>query len=445
MTRMAAVSQASSLEAPLDIALARGHLYALRTATPDIFAVAGSFRVATAFDRGETSLLALTAAVAAQGSRRYTRSEWAHRFERRGAHLWIEPSADRVSFFARACSEDLPLVVESLIECLREPRLDAEDFEVERARAIAESHSCAADPADMASAALSRAIHPPAHPRYRAESAETIATLEATTHDDVRRYHRERFEPNDLRIVVVGDIDPFEAATAFDRSLATWPTPAVSTTVSPTPLSSVRASASLRETAAEATPETTTIRLDAPGSETVEVALGHGLALRCGDPDVLPLWLANRILGVGFGSRLVAAVREERGLTYAIHSNVTPPLREFDAHWSIGVSLSPERLEAGLAATRAEIERFVEAGIDAHTLEIKRRQAIGAFRIELATLAGLSEAMLYGAERGWGADYPLALPRLLDEIDVVRLNRAVRAYFRPDALHTAIAGPLASI
>lgn len=437
MTRVAAVPQPAAFDAPFEARLARGRLAAMRTATPGIFALAGSFRVAAEFGRGEASLLALTAALATQGSRRYTRSEWAHRLERRGANLWIESEAGRVSFFARACSEDLSLVAESLIECLREPRLDADDFLVERARAIAASQYGAAEPADMAAAALSRAIHSPAHPWYRDESDQTIADLEALALEDVRRYHRNRFEPNHLRIAVVGDIDPGAAAMAFDRALSAWPIATVTRSV----VSSARASAPAHDAIADAT----TILLDAPGSENTEVALGHGLALRCGDPDALPLWLANRILGVGFGSRLVAAVREARGLTYAIHSGLTPPQPEFDGHWSVGVSLSPERLEAGLAATRAEIERFVEEGVDAQTLEIKRRQAIGAFRIELATLAGMCEAMLYGAERGWGADYPFAFPRLLGEIDVARLNRVVRAHFRPEALHTAIAGPLLSV
>lgn len=83
----------------------------------------------------------------------------------------------------------------------------------------------------------------------------------------------------------------------------------------------------------------------APGCENFEVALSHRLDIRCDDQDYTALWLENDILGATFHSRLVTAVREEQGLTYSIRSQLAKPCREFDGHWQIDLSLSPDKCE----------------------------------------------------------------------------------------------------
>jgi zinc protease len=369
----------------------------------------------------------LVAALATCGSRRHDQFEMADLLENRGASLSIESELQRVAFSAIACSSDLPMVVELLAECLREPRFDADNFLTEQARMIAELEYRAAEPTAMADDALSRMLYPASHPRHEADIAEQIARLKNFNVDDVRRYHHEHFGATDLSIVIVGDSDPTVAVALLDHAFSSWlPRPEWKP-----------------DDAATFTDPAQVIRIDAPGREHFDVALGHRLDIRCNDPDYTALWMANHILGATFSSRLVSAVREEQGLTYSIHSQLAKPCRAFDGHWQVNLSLSPDKLDAGLAATRAEIAKFVEIGVSREELAAKQRQAIGAFQINLATLYGLSETMLFGAERGWGANYIYAFADRIESVTAAQLNRVIRTHLRPTALRMAVAGPLA--
>jgi zinc protease len=419
----------------VEFSLPHGRLYALRVDTPSLFVLTGSFGTAPAFEHGEALLQELVVALATCGSQRRNQFELADALESRGASLSIESEMRRVSFSAQACSADLPMVVEALAECLREPRFDTDNFAVEQARLIAELHHHAAEPAAMAADALSRAVYPPEHPRYQAEIAAQVSLLERFTVDDVRRYHRDNFGANDLRVVVAGDIDPAVVAFELDRRIASW-----------SPSCWPPSSQPLRSTYASFDPSALgdserTMRIDAPGRDNFVVALGHGVGIRCDHPDYMAIWMANHILGANFSSRLVASVREEKGLTYAIGSQLTKPFREFDGHWQIDLSLSPDKLDAGLVATRAEIAEFAEHGVSSEELAAKQQQAIGAFQIGLATLYGLSESILFGAERGFGAHYIREFSDKVGRVNLAQLNRSIAEHLRPAGLSAVIVGP----
>lgn len=424
MTQLARLGKQESV---VDVPLAFGRFHGLRVATPSLFALTGSFRTRPVVDRGELLLQQLVAALVTCGSRRRDQFEIADLLESRGASLSVESGMRRVSFAARACSEDLPLVVELLSECLREPRFDVENFSTEQARLIAELQYHAAEPAVLAADALSRRLYPPTHPRYQADLAEQISQLERLTVDDARTYHREQFGANDLCIVAVGDIDPLATAAEIDRRTAAWsPRPARQGSDVHQPANALR-----------------TTRIPAPGRENFDVVLGQRLAIRCDHPDYMALWMANHILGATFTSRLVTAVREEQGLTYSIRSELARPEREFDGHWQVALSLSPDKLDAGLAATRAEIARFVDGGVTPQELATRQLEAIGAFHISLATLYGLSETILFGAERGWGPNYIREFAGKVGSVTASQLNRTVAEHLRPAELQTTIAGPFA--
>ncbi|MEO5559493.1 MAG: pitrilysin family protein [Dokdonella sp.] len=415
-------------ECIIDLPLEHGRFHGLHTATPSVFALTGSFRTAPVLERGELMLQQLVAMLVTCGTRRRDQFEMADLLESRGASLSVESGLCRVSFSARACSDDMPMVVDLLSECLREPRLDAADFVTERTRLIAELQYHGAEPAALASDALSRMLYCPGHPRHQADFAEQVSLIERLTVDDVRRYHREHFGANDLRVVAVGDIDPHAVAAEVDRRLASW-LPRLARQV---------------EDPVDPTPEGPQVaRMQALGRANFDVALGQRLSIRCDHPDYMALWIANHILGGTFTSRLVSAVREEQGLTYSIRSELARPEREFDGHWQVTLSLSAEKLDAGLVSTRAEIARFVGDGVTAQELAAKRLEAIGAFHIGLATLHGLSETILFGAENGWGPDYIREFAGMVGAVTYDQLNAVIAEHLHPAELQTTIAGPFA--
>ena len=429
-----AADGASARQTTIDTPLADGCVHALRVATPGVAVLVGSLRVAPAGDDGDAALQALVAALATCTTARRNADALADALDARGASLSLEADAGRMTFRAQAADADLPHVIALLAECLREPAFDAEAFDSERARLAAELAYAACDPASMAADALARALYPPGHPRSPFTPDEALARLQALTVADAECFHRERFGGRDLRVVIVGDIDPERSGRLVERALGDWPasawTNAARSDAGPT---IAMPAAPIRDPSA--------MQIDAPGSGRFEAALGHRIAIRCDHPDYMALRLANHILGGGFGSRLVRTVRTERGLTYAIRSQLAKPVLDFDGHWQVDVSLSPEHLDAGLAATREAIARFVDSGVSEDELAVRKREIVGAFQISLATLHGLAETLLFGAERGLGAGYPQVFAEQAAAVTTTQLARAIAEHLRPDDVRIAIAGP----
>lgn len=415
---------------PQSIALPCGHVHVLRTPTPGIFVLGGSFRPHPGEDDRDALLLRLVTTATNAGSLGHDQFRMAELLENRGAWLSIEADPHRATFAARACTEDFALVASLLGECLREPMLSDEDIAAEQSRLTAQWRSESGDPQTLAMEALGRAMHAPGHPLHVPTVPTRIALLETLTAEDARRCHRERFGPEDLQIAVVGDVDPDAVARMLATALAGWER---------------RAAPPARTRAPWSPPAPAVRRIAAPDRETFEAALGHALSIRGDDPDYWALRMGDLILGGGFGSQLVTQVRERRGLTYAIHSALSKPWPDCEGHWRVGVSLSRDALEPGLAATRETIARVIEDGTDAQALALRRQHGIGSFRISLATLGGLAETMLSGVECGWGADHIHTCPDAMAAVDVADVNRCLRTYLRPESLHVTVAGPFESL
>lgn len=438
-----AADGARPAHAAIDTPLADGCVHAVRVVTPGVAVLAGSLCVAPIADCGKSMpLQTLVATVSTCATLRRDADALADALDVRGAALSIEADAERVTFHAQGAAADLPHVVALLAECLREPAFDAATFDSERERLAAEHAYAACDPAAMAADALARALYPPGHPRHPPTPADALAQLEALTVEDAVRFHRTHFGGRDLRVAIVGDIDPAGAGRLVERAFADWPAPVWA----PAAKSDARtASATSGAVHPDVSRDAPVLRIDAPGSGRFEATLGHRLAIRCDHPDYMALRLANHILGGGFGSRLVRAVRVERGLTYAIRSQLAKPALRFDGHWQIEVSLSPEHLDAGLAAIHEVIARFVDTGVSADELDVRKREIIGAFQISLATLHGLAETLLFGAERRLGAGYPQRFAEQATAVSASQLTRVIREHLRPEDLRIAIAGPFSEI
>ena len=409
----------------IELPMARGRFLGLRTNTPSIAAVAGSFRTEPAANSGEVLLQRLVTTLLTCGTRRLDQFEMTELLDSRGARFSVDSAMRRVSFSARVCANDLDLVADLLAQCLTEPRFDTDDFSTERSRLIAALQFNSDKPAALANDALSRVLYSPDHPRYQPAVADQIAYLERLTVDDVRQYHRRHFNPDDLYVVVVGDIDPPATAATFDRYLQSWmprsaPVPGVATPRSQ--------SAQL-------------VRLLTSGGGHYEVVLGKRLTIQRDHPDYMALRVANRILGGTFSSRLVAVIREQKGFTYSIRSELAEPDGVFDGHWQVALSLSPRWLEAGLDATRAEIERFANDGVSAPELATRQLETVSGFQVGLSTVGGSSQAILFGAERGFGADFIHDFAEKIQDITPAQLNRAIQLNLHPAGSHTVIVGP----
>ena len=220
---------------------------------------------------------------------------------------------------------------------LTEPRFDPDPIERMRSAVRSEIARRTGDPEWIARRVFFETAYPE-HP-YGRPSRGTVATVDALTADDLRRFVAERFARDTLLVAVTGDITADELSVRLDQVFGDLPETGRLDTLSAT---------------APAT-DGVAIRVDRPGPQSVMLVAQPGIDRD--DPDYFAARVMNQVLGAsGLNSRLGGEVREARGLTYGISSYFV----NFQATnlLMVGSSLSNDNVSEALDVLRAEWRRM---------------------------------------------------------------------------------------
>ena len=141
----------------------------------------------------------------------------------------------------------------------------------------------------------------------------------------------------------------------------------------------------------------------------------------------------NKYLGGYFGSRLMKIIREEKGLTYGIHSGIMHLRNTSFLQISGDVKLGAA--EEVISLTKEEIVNLSEKQIPVSELETVKNYMLGEFQNEINTTFDLStkyKMLHYGQlPSDW---YESFLERII-AVTPDQLNAAAKTHFDVDQLH----------
>jgi predicted Zn-dependent peptidase len=326
-------------------------------------------------------------------------------------------------FHARVLDEDLPLAVDVLGDMITASLLTADDVDAERDVILDEIAMHDDDPDDVAHnlfAAQAWGDSPLGRP-----IAGTVASIEAMTRDQIRRFYQRHYRPERMVVSVAGNVDHTQVVrlvrAAFSRR----------------DFLAGRAEPVAKRQTARPRKVTTGLAEATRHFEQVNVVLGvQGLTRS--DPRRFALGVLNAALGGGTSSRLFQEVREKRGLAYSVFSFAS---QHVDAGL-VGVSVGclPTKLQQVLDVVRAELGKIGQDGIDADELARGKGQLKGGLVLGLEdsasrmTRLGKSELV---------DDELLSIDEVLTRIEGVTLDDVRRLaadlFSQPEVL--AIVGP----
>lgn len=399
-------------------------LLTLETPVDEVVSWRGSFLTEPDLAAGDDLRQELVVSLLDKGTKQHDRFELAQMLEDRGAELKLSSDGLYIDLSGRALRSDIPDVLSVVAEMLFEPLFDPAEFEKAKAQIAGQIQRELENTGAQASGALTRALYRPAHPNYSPPPEEQLAQVEQITLDEIRAYHDQHVGANEFILVFVGDLDDGTVEPAVRTLFSDWSSHDAPSRYEP--------SAETRRAGQSAVPM--------PGKANIDVRMGHPVRVRRDHEDYLPLYVANYILGGNFSARLMATIRDEMGLTYGINSSLSGFSTRYDGHWQVGVTLSGEKLERGIEATIAEIERFVDDGATDEELAAKKTTITGSYTVGLATTKRLARSLLTNAERGFDVDYLDRFPRLVEALSLDGVNAAVRRHFHPTEFHVAMAG-----
>lgn len=403
-------------------------LLMLRSPVRSVVTWRGSFMSYPRFEDDEDLVQNVVVSLLDKGTRRLDRFAVAELLENKGALVDFSSDGLYVDLSGRALTEDVPDVLGLVAEQLQEPLLDPEEFDKAKARITASIQRSMENTSSQASGSLTRHLYPPNHPNYTPDPVERLGRLESVGLDEVRAYHAAHFGSNAFTLVVVGDIDEEEIASAVASHFDGW--------------------AEHQSPAAHGTDglvkEAGQSFVSIPERQNVDVRMGHAVPFRRDDADYLPAYLAQYILGGNFSARLMQTIRDEMGLTYGIRSALYGVSTKYSGHWQVAVTLSQENVERGIRETVAEVRRFVDGGVAEEELQDKKTTVVGSFKVGLATTSGLASSLLKNAERGFDVAYLDRFPEEVESVTLEEVNSVIANHIDVDGMHVAAAGTVPS-
>lgn len=316
---------------------------------------------------------------------------------------------DRFEGEMKTLSENRDAAFDLLALALNAPRFDAEAVERMRVQSIAARRRAEKDPDAIAGRLFARTVFPD-HP-YGRPADGTEASLARVTVADIKEARSKIFTRKGLKIAVVGDIDAATLAPLLDKLFAKLPAEGR--------LASV----------AETTPVAGgSVRQDAPIPQAV-VRFG-GPGLKRDDPDFVPAYVMNHILGGGtFSSWLYREVREKKGLAYSVSTGLAAY-----AHAGLfvgAVGTRADKVDESLAIIRTEIARMRDEGPSEKELAEAKAYLVGSYPLRFDTSDKIAGSLLQIQVDDLGIDYIDRRNGLIEAVTIDDIRRVAKRLLTP--------------
>ena len=242
-----------------------------------------------------------------QGTKSTEALEIGGKSETLGASLGASASLDTANVSLSALKINLEKSLDLYVDVILNPAFGQEDFDRQKAQLVAQIQQQKSSPNAMGMRVIPALLfggdHPYAGPIGGYGTEESVAQL---TRDELIAFHSQWFNPNNAKLVVVGDATMEEIVPLIEQRFSSWDRKEVPRNVIP--------AVQLRDNA-------TVYLMDRPGASQSVIFAAH-IAPPKTDPNDIPIETMNRILGGSFTSRINMNLREDKHWSYGSRSSL---------------------------------------------------------------------------------------------------------------------------
>ena len=317
-------------------------------------------------------------------------------------------------------------------DMLRQPALDATEFEQVQREAIANAESQRNEPMMLAQLVFARQIsrYPKGHPRYLGLPDEQLTMLKAATVADIRKFYTELYGASAGELTVVGDFDEPEVARIAADAFGNWKS---ATPFKPVPVM-LAAATSGKQT------------IETPDKANALFVAGQPFAMKDTDAEYPALLLINYILGENpLDSRLPNRIRVKEGLSYAVQSGMNVAALDKAGQWLTLAIANPTNVDKVNAAFFDEMGKIMKDGLSADEVEKSR----GAF-LQRRSMARANDLMLAGQLAnglflGRTMAFDGEIEKKIGALTAAEVNVALRRTLDPSKMTVVMAGDFAKV
>lgn len=385
--------------------------------------LSGQIDAGTEFDGNQKAGLAnLTAANLMNGTQTKNALTLAKTLEDRGADLNFGASREGVSVSGEGLSADLPILIQTLADVLKNATFPSEQLELSRQRALISLKVQLDDPRGLGRQVFQQAIYPENHPFHSFPTAESLRSI---TRDDLLGFYQTHYRPDNTTIALVGDFDPVKVKPLLNQAFGKW-----SATGKP-PVLKIP-SVSLPKTL-------TRLNKVIPGKSEAVTYIGYnGISRK--DPRYYAARVLNQILGGDtLSSRLGTEVRDRQGLTYGIYSSFAAGINP--GPFLIQMQTAPLDTQKAIASTLALLKQLREQGVTEAEFNTAKRSITNSYPVDLANPSDVSSIILDNAVLGLSRSEIRDFPQRIQAVTMAQMQQAIEDLIKPESLIIVTAGP----
>jgi zinc protease len=362
----------------------------------------------------------LTAALLDDGAGELDAKAFQQRIEENAVQLRFSSGRDHFQGSIRVLRDRMDQGFDLLRLSLNRPRFDEDALERVRAQAVSSLRRETTNPNSISNRVWWKTAFP--HHPYGRPTNGTLESVPTITRDDLRDYHSRVLNRGTLKVAVVGDIDAKTLGPALDRVFGALPARGQLQALPAARIQDVG--------------RRIVIDLDVP--QAVLSFGGVGLARK--DPDFMPAFVVNHILGGGsFSSRLYTEVREKRGLAYGVSSHLLPLDRA--ALFTGGTQTSNDSAAEALKIIESEIRRMATEGPTDKELAEAKDYLKGSFPLRFDTSSKIASFVLQVQLEELGLDYIEKRNSLIDAVTIEDARRVAKRLADGGMLVTVVGRP----
>jgi len=351
--------------------------------------------------------------------RRPTAKEISQDVEGVGGIINAGTDKEMTVFWCKVADTHFPVALDVLSDLLCNSRFDSNDIEQERRVIIEEINMHMDIPQQRVNMLIDELLWPD-QPLGR-EIVGSKETVASTTREQMLRYIRHRYLPNDTVISIAGNIQPDEALARIEALFHDW--------------SAGQVSEGYVTNSGQDTPR---LRVEHKNSEQVHLCLGvHGFSRF--HPRRFALDLLNTAFGVGMSSRLFTEIRENKGLAYDIHSYVEHFLNS--GSFAIYAGVDTNKAETAIASIVEEMAKLRQ-GIAAD--ELRRAKELSKGRLHLRLEDSQNVALWLGGQESLRREI-LDIDQVISIIEAItgdELKQVAHEILVDNGLNLAVVGPV---
>jgi zinc protease len=253
----------------------------------------------------------------------------------------------------------------------------------------------------------------------------TEATVNNIKLDDCKKYYNTYFRPNVAYLAVVGDITLEQAKVLVTKYLGKWEKASVpkATYEAPKTNSGARVAVSNKSGAVQSV-----------------INVTYPIDLRPGSADVIPMRVANDVLGGGSSGRLFLNLREKHGWTYGSYSEVSEDILPNAGTFSATANCKTETTDSSLKEILSEMNRLRNEPVDAKDIESIKKNMAGKFALRLEDPKTIARYAINTMKYKLPKDYYANYLKNLAAVTPQDVQRVAQKYITPGVAIISVAG-----